>query len=265
MDDKALTTALVTGGGRGIGQGIALGLAKAGMQVAVTARSADQLAETVNLAGGNTIAVAADVADPAAVRSMVREVTERLGPVDLLVNNAGTGGPFGLLWENDPEAWWRCLEVNLRGPYLCCREVLPGMIARKRGCIVNVASGAGTYAIPGMSAYVTSKTALIRLSEQLANEAGPHGVKVFPIRPGLVRTAMAEEGRKAIPLIQKMLDDGLDTTSQAVADLVLFLASGKADALNGRLFSVHEDLEEIVRRAQEVERGDLYLLRSQSL
>jgi NAD(P)-dependent dehydrogenase (short-subunit alcohol dehydrogenase family) len=265
MDDKALTTALVTGGGRGIGQGIALGLAKAGMQVAVTARSADQLAETVSLAGGNTIAVTADVSDPAAVRSMVREVEDRLGPVDLLVNNAGTGGPFGLLWENDPEAWWWCLEVNLRGPYLCCREVLPGMIARKRGCIVNVASGAGTYAIPGMSAYVTSKTALIRLSEQLANEAGPHGVKVFPIRPGLVRTAMAEEGRKAIPLIQKMLDDGLDTTSQVVADLVLFLASGKADALNGRLFSVHEDLEEIVRRAQEVERGDLYLLRSQSL
>ena len=63
---------------------------------------------------------------------MVREVAERLGPVDLLVNNAGTGGPFGPLWENDPEAWWRCLEVNLRGPYLCCRHVLPGMIARAR-------------------------------------------------------------------------------------------------------------------------------------
>jgi NAD(P)-dependent dehydrogenase (short-subunit alcohol dehydrogenase family) len=259
------TTALVTGGGRGIGQGIALGLAKAGMRVAVTARSADQLAETVNLAGGNTIAVPADVADPAAVRSMVREVTERLGPVDLLVNNAGTGGPLGPLWENDPEAWWRCLEVNLRGPYLCCREVLPGMIARRRGCIVNVASGAGAAPIPGMSAYVTGKTALIRLSEQLAAEAGPHGVKVFPIMPGLVRTAMAEEGRKAIPMIQKMLDEGQDVTPRVVAELVLFLASGKADGLNGRLFSVHEDTEEIVRRAEEVKRGDLYSLRLRGL
>jgi NAD(P)-dependent dehydrogenase (short-subunit alcohol dehydrogenase family) len=265
MSDKLVTTALVTGGGRGIGQGIALGLAKAGMQVAVTARSADQLAETVKLAGGNTIAVAADVADPAAVRSMVREVEERLGPVDLLVNNAGTGGPFGPMWENDPEAWWRCLEVNLRGPYLCCRQVLPGMIARKRGRIINVASGAGTYVIPGMSAYVAGKTALIRLSEQLAKEAGPHGIKVFPIRPGVVRTAMAEEGRKAIPHIQKMLDSGQDVTPQVVAELVLFLASGKADALSGRLFSVKEDLEEIVRRAEEVERGDLYLLRSRQL
>jgi NAD(P)-dependent dehydrogenase (short-subunit alcohol dehydrogenase family) len=219
----------------------------------------------VSLAGGNTIAVTADVSDPAAVRSMVREVEDRLGPVDLLVNNAGTAGPFGPLWESDPEAWWRCLEVNLRGPYLCCRQVLPGMIARKRGRIINVASGAGIYVIPDMSAYVASKTALVRLSEQLAREAGPHGVKVFPIRPGVVRTAMAEEGRQAIPMIQKMFDEGQDVTPQVVAEIVLFLASGKADALSGRLFSVNEDLEEIVRRAEEVKRGDLYLLRSRTL
>src|SRR5205807_4095835 len=176
----------------GIGQGIALGLAKAGMRVAVTARSADQLAETVDLAGGNAIAHAADMADPAAVRAMVREIEQRLGTIDLLVNNAGTGGPFGPLWENDPDTWWRCLEVNLRGPFLCCREVLPGMIRRGGGRIVNVASGAGTYAIPDMSAYVASKTALIRLSEQLALEAGPFGVKVFAIRPGVARSGIVQ-------------------------------------------------------------------------
>src|SRR5947209_14631984 len=229
MGEKALATALVTGGGRGIGQGIALGLVRVGMQVAVAARSADELAETVNLAGRNTIAHAADVSDPAAVRDTVRVVEERLGPIDLLVNNAGIGGPFGPLWENDPDDWWRCLQVNLRGPFLCCREVLPGMIARGGGRIVNVASGAGTYAIPHMSAYVASKTALIRLSEQLALEAGPYGVKVFAIRPGVVRTAMVEVGRKAIPLIQKILDEGQEVTPQVVAELVLFLASGKAD------------------------------------
>src|SRR5207302_8270975 len=142
---------------------------------------------------------------------------------------------------------------------------LPGMIRRGGGRIVNVASGAGTYAIPDMSAYVASKTALIRLSEQLALEAGPFGVKVFAIRPGVVRTAMVEEGRKAIPLIQKILDEGQEVTPQVVAELVLFLASGKADGLNGRLFSVKEDLEEIVRRAEDVEKGDLYLLRSRRL
>ena len=265
MDDKPSTVALVTGGGRGIGQGIAIGLVKAGMRVAVTARSADQLAETVDLAGGGTIAIAADVADPAAVRAMVREVEQRLGPVDLLVNNAGTSGPYGPLWESDPETWWRCQEVNLRGPYLCCREVLPGMIARRSGRIVNVASGAGIFAIPEMSAYVASKTALIRLSEQIALEAGPHGVKVFPIRPGVVRTAMVEEGRKKVAMIQKILDDGLDVTPQVVANLVLFLASGRADALSGRLFSVNDDIEGMVRRAEEVESGELYLLRSRRL
>jgi len=265
MSDQPTTTALVTGGGRGIGQGIAIGLVKAGMRVAVIARSADQLAETVALAGGDTLAVTADVADPPAVRAMVAEVKRRLGPVDLLVNNAGVAGPYGPLWESDPDAWWRSIEVNLRGPYLCCREVLPGMIARRSGRIVNVASGAGVFAIPEMSAYVTGKTALVRLSEQLALEAAPYGVKVFPIRPGVVRTAMAEEGRRRMPFLQKMLDDGLDVTPQVVADLVLFLASGKADALSGRLFYVNDDGEAMVRQAERIEREELYLLRLRGL
>lgn len=258
-------TALVTGGGRGIGQGVALRLAKEGMQVAIAARSQDQLAETVRLSGGAILAVAADVADAAAVRAMIQEVESRLGSIDLLVNNAGIGGPFGPAWENDPEAWWRCLEVNLRGPFLCCREVLPSMIARKTGRIINVVSGAGCQAIPGMSAYVASKTALIRFSEQLALETQPHGVSVFPIRPGIVRTAIVEEARHSLPVIQKMLDDGLEVTPDVVADLVLFLASGKADALSGCLFSVKEDLEEILRRAGEVKRDELYQLRARKL
>lgn len=258
-------TALVTGGGRGIGQGVALRLAKEGIRVAIAARSRDQLAETAGLSGGAIIAIVADVADATAVRAMIKEVEGRLGPVDLLVNNAGVGGPFGPAWENDPEAWWRCLEVNLRGPYLCCREVLPSMIARKTGRIINVVSGAGCQAFSGMSAYVASKTALIRLSEQLALELQPHGVSVFPIRPGLVRTAMSEEGRRAIPMIQKLFDDGWDVTPDVVADLVLFLASGKADALSGCLFSVKEDLEEMLCRAGEVKGDELYQLRARKL
>ncbi len=258
-------TAIVTGGGRGIGQGIALRLAKAGMPVAVTARSADQLAATVKLAKSTMIGVPADVADAASVRAMVKEVEGRLGPVDLLVNNAGIGGPLGPFWENDPDDWWRCLEVNLRGPFLCCREILPGMIARKKGRIVNVVSGAGCQAFPDMSAYVSSKTALIRLSEQLALEARPHGVSVFPIRPGIVRTAMVEQARHRLPFVQKLLDDGLEVTPDVVADLVLFLASGKVDALSGRLFSVNEDLDQIARRADEVQREELYLLRLRQL
>ncbi len=257
--------ALVTGGGRGIGQGVALRLAKEGWAVAVTARSADQLEETVAQSKGRMIAVVADVAASESVKAMVREVEGRLGRVTLLLNNAGTAGPLGPFWENDPEDWWRCQQVNLCGPMLCCREILPGMIARNAGRIINVVSGAGCQPFPDMSAYVTSKTALIRLGEQLALELQPYAVSVFSIRPGIVRTAMVEESRHRLPFVQKLLDDGLEVTPDVVADLVLFLASGRADALSGRLFSVGEDVEEMVRRASEVRRDDLYALRVRKL
>lgn len=257
--------ALVTGGGRGIGRGIALDLARHGWVVAVTARSEDQLAETAKLSTGRVIAVPAEISDPGSVKALARKVEASLGPVSLLVNNAATSGPFAHFWENSPEEWWHCQEVNLRGPVLLCRELLPGMIARHAGRIINLASGAGCQAFPDLSAYVVSKTALIRFSEQLALELKPHGVSVFPIRPGLVRTAMAEEARHRLPYIQKMFDDGLEVTPEVVARLVLTLASGVADSLSGRLFSVGEDVEEIVRRADEVLANDFYLLRARAL
>jgi NAD(P)-dependent dehydrogenase (short-subunit alcohol dehydrogenase family) len=233
--------------------------------VAITARSADQLDETAKLAEGRMMAMPGNIADGVFVKRLVGQVGEALGDIDLLVNNAGTGGPFGMFWENDPEDWWRCQEVNLRGPMLCCREVLPGMIARKAGRIINVVSGAGCQAFPEMSAYVASKTALLRFSEQLALEAQPFGVSVFPLRPGLVRTRMVEEARGHLPFIQKLLDDGMEVAAEVVADLVATLASGRADALSGRLCSVREDLEGIVRQAEEVRAQELYLLRVRTL
>src|SRR5260370_4476837 len=128
MSDKNLEgrVALVTGGGRGLGRAFSIGLAKAGMRVAVVARSADQLAETANLiqaAGGTAVAISADVTDPRAVIRMAQEARQRLGPIELLVNNAGSGGPFGPAWENDPDHCGRWFETKLRGPYLCCREI----------------------------------------------------------------------------------------------------------------------------------------------
>ncbi len=257
--------ALVTGGGRGIGQGIALRLAKDGMAVAVTARSEDQLAKTVEMTEGKMIAVAADMADPVSVRTMIREVESQLGPVDLLVNNAGTGGPFGPIWEADAEEWWRCLEVNVRGPFICSREILSGMIARKSGRIVNIASGAGCQAFADMSAYVASKTALIRLSEQIAVEAGPYGVYCFAVRPGIVRTKLLEDALPKMPVLQGMLDAGREVSTDVVADLVALLASGKADVLSGRVLSVYDDQNDIIRRAAEVVKDELYLLRARGM
>jgi NAD(P)-dependent dehydrogenase (short-subunit alcohol dehydrogenase family) len=266
----ARQVAIVTGGGRGIGKAIAVGVARAGTSVAVVGRSADQLAATVTeitQIGSSAIAVTTDVSDPVAVERMVQEVERSLGPVDLLVNNAGLAGPIGPSWETDPDEWWRCLEVNLRGPMLCSRFVLPGMIARGGGRIVNVASGAGTFALPYLGAYVTSKTALIRLTEIIALETGQHGVKVFAIEPGTVRTAMAEDaseseqGKRWLPWLGETFKRGEDVPPVQAADLVVLLASGRADALSGRFFTIDDDVLGLVERARGKGLADLQTLR----
>ncbi len=263
--------AIVTGGGRGIGRAIALTLAQAGAAVAVVARSADQLAQTVVLVeemGGRAIAITTDVTDQQATEQMVHEVEQELGPVDLLINNAGVLGPGGPLWDVDPDEWWRCMDVNLRGPYLCSRAALPGMVARRRGRIITTASGAGLGVAPYVAAYAISKCAAIRFSETLAAETKEHCIHSFAIGPGFVRTAMTET-LMASPVDEKWLGGlvtnsfaaGHDVPPERAADLVLFLASGKADALSGCFISVDDDLAEMVRRAEEIQRDDLYTLR----
>ena len=266
--------AIVTGGGRGIGRAMAQALANAGAAVAVVARSPDQLAETVALiegAGGRGIAITADVTDQQAVAKMVNEVEQQLGPVDLLVNNAGVLGPAGPTWEVDGDEWWRCVDVNLRGPFLCSRAVLPGMVARHSGRIITTASGAGTEPWPYGAAYAIAKGAAISFSENLAAETKEHGISVFSIHPGFVRTAMTE-GAAASPDQEKWCD-GMFRTSLAegypfecvlpehAAKLVTFLASGRADALSGRYVSVDDDVAEMVSRAEEIQEGELYALR----
>jgi NAD(P)-dependent dehydrogenase (short-subunit alcohol dehydrogenase family) len=266
--------ALVTGGGRGIGRAVAQALAAAGAKVAVLARSGDELAETVRLIeqnGGRARSFPADVTVADAVRGAVNAIERELGPVDLLVNNAAALKPFGPLWETSVEEWWRGMEVNLLGPLLCSAAVLPGMVARGRGRIVNVASGAGTMSTPFYSSYVTSKTALIRFTECLALEAGPHGVSAFAISPGTVRTSMSEyslkspEGRKWLPWFQQIFDQHIDVPAERPAQLVLTLALGGADTLSGRFLSIHDDLDALVKSATTIEQQNLYSLKMDRL
>ena len=261
--------AIVTGAGRGLGRATALALAQAGARVGVVARSEEQLAETVRgvtEAGGDALAVVVDVCDAAAVERMARQVERTLGPVDLLVNNAGTMGPLGPIWEADPGDWWHSIEVNLRGPYLCSRALLPGMIERRHGRIINVSTGAATVAVAHMGAYVIAKTALIRFTENLAAELLNSGVSVFTISPGTVRTAMAEQvleseaGRKWLPWFRKLFDRGRDVPAEKAAQLVVQLASGRADALSGRFIDVSDDLAELLERLGEVKSDNLYTL-----
>jgi NAD(P)-dependent dehydrogenase (short-subunit alcohol dehydrogenase family) len=261
--------ALVTGAGRGIGRAIALALADAGAAVAVCARSGDEVTAVAGQIAdrrGHALAIRCDVTGRQQVQSMAAAVQEALGPVDLLVNNAGQFGPVGPLAATDPDQWWQALEVNLRGPLYCARAVLPGMLARGHGRIVNVSSGAGLAAIPMLSAYVVSKTALYRLNENLAAETRGHGVMVFAIDPGLVRTAISESALSCgEPSIEQWFTDAFasqqDVAPESAATLVVYLASGAADALSGRNIDVSGDAAQMAARAAEIREHDLYVLR----
>ena len=261
--------ALVTGAGRGIGRAMALALGEAGAAVAVCARSEDEvggLAREIADRGGRALAVRCDVTHRREVESMIAKVEAAAGPVDLLVSNAAQAGPIGPVAATDPDQWWRTLEVNLRGPLYCARAVLPGMLTRRRGRIVNVSSGAGFAAWPMLSAYVVSKAALFRLSENLAAETRGHGVMVFAIDPGLVRTGMSEPGLTCgEPSIEEFFKDAFanreDVSAELAATLVVYLASGAADVLSGRYIFASEDVRQMVARAGEIEEQDLYVLR----
>jgi NAD(P)-dependent dehydrogenase (short-subunit alcohol dehydrogenase family) len=269
-----LKVAVVTGGGRGLGRAFAQALAAEAHAVAVLARSAAELAATVALverAGGRARAFVVDVTDGMAVDRAFTEVERVLGPIELLVNNAGVVGPLGPFAESDAGTWWRTIEVNLQGQILCAHRVLPGMIARRCGRIINIASGGGATMLPYFSAYVTSKTALIRFSECLAYELEPHGIAVFAMGPGTVRTTLSEyslnspEGRTWLPWFRDIFDEGRDLPPERPAALLVALASGKADVLSGRYVYPLDDLDRLIEEAREIEARKLYSLQVQRL
>ncbi|HYT24911.1 MAG TPA: SDR family oxidoreductase, partial [Actinomycetota bacterium] len=212
--------AVVTGGGSGIGRAASLLLASRCAAVAVADIDRDAaaaVAAEVTSAGGRAVAVGVDVTDAARVRAMVAESERALGPIDVLVSNAGWDevAPFV---DTDEAFWDRVIAINFRGHLATTHAVLPGMIERGRGRIVNVASGAAY--LPGASktAYAASKAAVNRFSETLGKQLEPHGIPVFPISPGLVRTEMTEPN---------FPDDAPWTPPECAPRLVRALASGR--------------------------------------
>jgi 3-oxoacyl-[acyl-carrier protein] reductase len=240
--------AFVTGGGRGIGAGIARALAGDGWDVVVGARSREQVEAVAAEIGGAWAQV--DVADR---RSVERAVAEA-GEVDLLVANAGVDQPPGASWEIDPAEWWRVYEVNVLGVHLCCRAVIPGMLERGRGRIVITGSGAAYLPGGDRTAYPPSKAAVCRYGETLANELADR-LPVFVFSPGLVQTEMTER-------MGLFSEDAPWTPPELAPELVRKLATGRYDALAGRyLHAEHDDLDELLARFDELRERDLNAIR----
>ena len=253
-----------------MGRAVALGLGAAGFAVAVLARSAGELGETHAVLERNGVpsaACIADVTDPAAVKRSVAVVEDALGPVSTLVNNAGTSLAIGPIWEVDARDWWTDVETSLGGTFNLCRSVIPGMIARRRGRILNVSSYAAVRAAPYETGYGCAKAGVTSLTESLAASLSAYGVQVFAITPGFVHTELTRRliqspnGRRWLP--EAGTRDGLEP--DLFVRLAVALSLGRGDALSGRFLHALDDVDELLRRIDEIDRGGLYVPRLRRL
>ncbi|SRR6266545_1710572 len=242
------TVTLITGAGRGIGREIAIRLGSAGHRLALTSRTSHELTETADLiteAGGKAIAVTGDVTRPDDVDRVCRTAEDALGPIEALVNNAGFLGGLDRFLDADIAAWWRVIEINLRGPVLFLRRVLPSMVEHGRGRVININSRAAfeTDLRGAASAYGVSKAALLRLNAALTAELAGTGVIMIDISPGMVRTAMTAQRPDADQLPPEAW-----TPVSAAAEHIEALLSGRYDALNGHFVHVLDDLDDLLQR-----------------
>ena len=261
--------ALITGGGRGIGRAIARTFAREGARLALAARTVSELEETaqqVESLGAVPWIVRADVADESQVEEMVRKTVDHFSTIDILINNAGVGGPVGPLQDNDVSYWIRTIQVNLIGLFLCCGAVLPVMLSHNRGKIVNMSGVGGR----NSSAYGASKTALVYVSEVLSKELEGTNIQVNAMSPGSIHTRMWEETRDAAMAVGdaeifelgQRVTSGRGASVERAADLALFLATDASDGLTGRLIeAVNDDFYSLSPRIPEIMASEAYTMR----
>ena len=245
------TVAVVTGAGKGIGRSVTMGLHHAGADVVVTARTRsdlESLAAEADPALGRIVLVTGDVADPDAVKATVETAIREFGRIDLLINNAAiTDAGEVPLWESDVDRWWDVVTVNLRGPMLYMHEVIPGMITRGTGRIVNMNSGRAAFALPTVTAYAASKSALARVTTTSAAALAGTGVAVFDLSPGVADTPMTQNIASV-----RGYDESRFTPVERTVEMILELATGSLDKLSGRFLHARDDIADLAAFADNI-------------
>ena len=265
-------TVIITGAGRGIGEAIAHAFACSGANLVLLARTGQEVERVARQTadrGVTSMALAGDVSKPLDVGRMVEVTLKKFGRIDVLVNAAGIYGPIGPFVENDLDDWTAAIQTNLLGTVFVTHAILPHMLARRKGVIINFSGGGTVQPFPRFSAYATSKAAVVRLTETLAEEVKESGVRINAIAPGSVNTRLLDRvlaagqnaGTAFYAQAQKQKATG-GTPPARAAELAVFLASSRGEGITGRLISaVWDDWKSLPERASELGHSALFTLR----
>jgi NAD(P)-dependent dehydrogenase (short-subunit alcohol dehydrogenase family) len=236
--------AIITGGGRGLGRAVALAFGREGATVVLAARNREEVehvAEELRAIRKEALAVPADVSREDQVNRLVQKTLDTYGTIDILVNNAGSRGPIAPVREISLADWEETMRVNLTSAFLCSKAVLPTLMEKKQGKIINVASTLNPR--PNLTPYMVAKAGLIQLTKQLSRELKEFHIQVNAVHPGVMDTQMQEEIRKAGPkaigtdMFDRLKEEGMLHSPSEPAKLILYLASAAADGINGEYLS----------------------------
>ncbi len=265
-------TAVITGSSTGVGRAIAIEFARQGANVVCCARRENRLRETVGMIekeGGKALAVRADITIKEEVENVARSALDRFGQIDVLYNNAATFMAIGAVWEVDDDVWWKDMTNNVLGPMLCCRAVLPNMMERKTGIIINMDGGGSSSPFAGATGYGCSKAALMRFTDTLARELEHDGYDIYVVGmgPGSVYTEIWEPqlntpgGRKWIGALQRVVDEKRYRPPEDCAKASVELIRVMCPEISGCIFGVATDFQEVARHAKEIREKDFYQIR----